>query len=393
VGREAAPLVSIVLPVYDQAYLVDEAIGGVFSQTHQNWELIVIDDGSTDDLEHRVRQYRDEPRILFLRQPNQRLPAALNHGMAHARGALLTWISADNIMLPTQLARLVEELAAHPEAGLVYSDYWAIDDKGAPLDDPRWRPHNRDPEIPDLIRLPSEVTIENFHRSGDNFIGASFLYRRAIAEIVGRYADDAFGGEDYDFWLRMHLATQFRRVSEPLYKYRVHRDSLTSRAAELGLIANIRELQQADSWRIETLLADEALHSGGSLLRPVTQFHAALLKRCRPVPYPAFVERGPAAAEGPSVVDVDVPAHVVDAAMRHADILLCRSEATASLLRREVWARDKRILTWNGELTAEVQHAFVQAFAEQVSAPVIAPRRVLPQIDDAFRRRGTFPRG
>jgi O-antigen biosynthesis protein len=391
-----APLVSIALPVYDQAHLVDEAIEGVLSQTHANWELIVIDDGSTDDLEHRVRRYLDEPRMLFLRQPNQRLPAALNHALDYARGDLLTWTSADNIMLPTQLARLIEELAGHPDAGLVYSNYWAIDDRGGTLDDPRFRPHNRDPDSPGLIRLPSEVTIENFHRSGDNFIGGSFLYRRAIGEIVGRYADDAFGGEDYDFWLRMHLVTHFRHVAEPLYKYRVHRDSLTSRAEELGLFANIRELQEDDRWRVETLLTDGRLHSSGSLLRPVCQYHAALLKRCRPVAYPAYVARGPAAApKVPSVVDIDLPASSVDAALlRHADILLCRSATTAAALRREDWARDKRILTGNGEPTPAVQHAFIQAFADQVTAPVIAPKcRTLPQIDEPFRGRRTAPRG
>ena len=383
-----APLVSIVLPVYDQAYLVGEAIAGIVSQTYEKWELFVLDDGSNDDLEQRVRQYLDDPRVLFLRQSNHRLPAALNHALAYSRGDLLTWTSADNIMLPNQLERLVNELAAHPNAGLVYSDYWAIDATGGPLDDPRWRPHNRDPQIPDLARLPSEVTIENFHRSGDNFLGPSFMYRRAIAEIVGRYADDAFGGEDYDFWLRMHLVTQFRHVAEPLYKYRVHADTLTSRAEELGLFANIRELLEADRWRIDTLLTDGALRSGDALLRPVSQFHAALLKRCCPVAYSTFVERGPAAApEGPSVVDIDVPARAIDAAaLRHADILLCRSDLTAALLRREDWTRDKRILIWNGEPTQAVQHAFIQAFAEQVTAPATAPRRrALPQIDDPFR--------
>ncbi len=393
VPSRAAPLVSIVLPVYNQAYLVDEAIVGVLSQTYENWELIVLDDGSTDDLECRVRHYLGDRRLVFLRQPNQKLPAALNHAFGYARGELLTWTSADNIMLPTQLERLVEELAAHPDAGLVYSDYWAIGDKGEPLDDPSWRSHNSDPEIPDLIRLPCSVTIDNFHRSGDNFIGASFLYRRGVADIVGRYADDAFGGEDYDFWLRMHLATEFRHVAEPLYKYRVHDNTLTSRAEELGLFANIRELLEADRWRIDTLLTQTALRSGDSLLRPVIQFHAALLTRCRPVAYRSLVERDPAATSEersigvPVIVDIDVPARAIDAAMlRHADILLCHSDLTAALLRREDWARDKRILTWNGEPTQAVQHAFIQAFAEQVSAPVTAPlRRTLPQIDDPFR--------
>jgi len=186
----------------------------------------------------------------------------------------------------------------------------------------------------------------------------------------------------------MHLATQFRHVAEPLYKYRVHRDTLTSRAEELGLFANIRELLEADRWRIETLLTDGALRSGDALLRPVSQFHAALLEHCCPIAYSAFVERGPvAASEGPSVVDIDIPARAIDAAaLRDADILLCRSDLTASLLRREDWTQDKRILTWNGETTPAVQHAFIQAFAEQVTVAAIAPRRrVPPQIDDPFR--------
>src|SRR5205807_1444276 len=115
--------------------------------------------------------------------------------------------------------------------------------------------------------------------------------------------------------------------------------------------ANIRELLEADRWRIETLLTDGALCGGDALLRPVSQFHTAVLERCCPVAYSAFVARGPVAvSEGPSVVDIDMPARAIDAAaLRHADILLCRSDLTASLLRREDWARDKRILTWNGE--------------------------------------------
>ncbi len=112
------------------------------------------------------------------------------------------------------------------------------------------------------------------------------------------------------------------------------------------------------------------------------------MKRCRPVAYRSLVERGPAATpERPEVVDIDVPARAIDrAVLRQADILLCRSKLTAALLRREDWAQDKRVLTWNGEPTPAVQHAFIQAFADQVTAPVTAPiRRAPARIDDPFR--------
>lgn len=382
------PLVSIVLPIYNQSYLAEQAIDGVLAQTYENWELIIVDDGSRDDLETLVRRWSGNRRVLFLRQPNQKLPTALNHGFSCARGELLTWTSADNIMLPTQLERLVAELAAHPEAGLVYSDYWAIDDNGQPLVDAHWRAHNRDPEIADLIRLPDQVTIENFHHSADNFIGASFLYRRSVADIVGPYLDDAFGGEDYDFWLRMHLVTQFRHIAEPLYKYRVHADTLTRRAEELGLLANIRELLEADRWRIDTLLGDGTLRSDGSLLRPLGQFHAAILRRCRPIPYSTLAAQRPdPARDGPIVIDVDVAPRLVDPAdLADADILLCRTELAAALLRRQTWARPKRVLHWDGELAPGVQHAFIQAFADQVTVPATpASGRVPAVIDDAFR--------
>ncbi|HKS88506.1 MAG TPA: glycosyltransferase [Stellaceae bacterium] len=388
-GGRTEPLVSIVLPVYNQSCLIDEAVAGVLSQTYSRWELIVVDDGSDDDVERRVRRYRGDRRILFLRQPNQRLPAALNHGFAIASGELLTWTSADNIMLPDQLALLVAELAAHPEAGLVYSDYWAIDEYGAPLDDPRWRPHNRDLDIPGLIRLPAEATIDNLHRSGDNFIGPSFLYRRAVADLVGHYADDAFGGEDYDYWLRMHLVTEFRHIRAPLYKYRVHTNTLTSRAEALGLYANIRELLATDHWRLDTLLRTGSLERGDTALRPTGQFHPAILKRCKPVAY-SDVAKGchNTSAEERIAVDIDVPARAVDAAaLRETAILLCRSGLTAALLRREPWTEGKRILLWDGKPTAELQHAFVQACAEQASQPVVPPPRTPAQLDAAFRPR------
>src|SRR5207244_4683922 len=187
-------------------------------------------------------------------------------------------------------------------------------------------------------------------------------------DLVGRYADDAFGGEDYDFWLRMHLVSEFRHVAEPLYKYRVHADTLTARAEDLGLYDNIRELLEADRWRIETLLVDQRMASDGRLLRPASQFHSALSQRCRPLAYREFAERDPSGIEPPVVVDIDVPPRLIDRqALRHADILLCRSELTAALLRREDWTRGKRVLAVSGGPVPAATHAYIQAFADQVT--------------------------
>ena len=137
-----------------------EAITGILQQTYQNWELIVVDDGSRDDFDASIACFVKDPRIRVFTQKNQRLPAALNNGFHYARGDYWTWTSADNIMLPQQLETLVATLHADPGVGLVFSDYEAIDDRGLPLQDPHWRAHNR-PDGGSVIRLPCETTIES----------------------------------------------------------------------------------------------------------------------------------------------------------------------------------------------------------------------------------------
>jgi len=251
--------VSVVLPVYNQSDLLPQAIQGVVCQTYTSWELIIVNDGSTDDVDAAVAPFRHDPRIRLLTQPNQRLPSALNNGFARARGELLTWTSADNVMLPRQLETLVETLRANPHAGLAYSDYLAIDDAGKPLRDPSFRPHNRpDPASP-VIRLPDQVTLENFHLSGDNFIGPSFLYRADVASVVGRYDENAFGAEDYDYWLRMHLVSPFVHAPHVLYQYRVHANSVSARVWEWELVPNIQMMLEVERERRGATLRAERL--------------------------------------------------------------------------------------------------------------------------------------
>jgi glycosyltransferase involved in cell wall biosynthesis len=266
-------LVSIVLPVYNQARLLPESVDSVRAQTYANWELIVIDDGSTDDVAAALAPYRQEPRIRLLTQPNQKLPKALSNGFDFARGEFWTWTSADNLMEPTQLEKLVAFLRAHPDAAMVYSDYLAIDDRGQPLRDPAFRPQNRrSPDAPE-VRLPHSTVALNVVQ--DNFIGASFLYRGWVGRLLGDYLPWQ-GVEDYDYWMRAnsffpicHLGTE-----ELLYRYRVHENSLNARAREHAIYDHAARLMTYEADRARfcrqpwTVYADEHTLAWLSRLAP-----------------------------------------------------------------------------------------------------------------------------
>ena len=196
-----AELVSVVLPVFNQANLLRESIESVLAQTYTKFELIIINDGSTDGVEAIFTHYASNPRVKVYSQPNQKLPKALSNGFTYARGAYWTWTSADNLMEPMMLELLVRKLQQEPSVGMVYADYLAINDKGEILKDPTWRAHNRPYPSSGEIRLPRSV--KNLNTVQDNFIGPCFMYRGWIGRCIGEY-DPQLGVEDYDYWMRIN---------------------------------------------------------------------------------------------------------------------------------------------------------------------------------------------
>ncbi len=365
VAKGEPGLVSIVLPVYNHADLLAEAIQGVLVQTYKHWELIIVDDGSRDGFDAAIRPFLNEPRIRVFRQINQRLPSALNNGFRHARGEFYTWTSADNIMEPQQIEYLVDALRSSPTAGLAYSDYEAIDDRGEPLGDPDWRRHNR-PDQSAAIRLPATVTIENFHTSGDNFLGASFLWRADVHSVVGSHDENTFGGEDYDFWLRMHVVTPFVHVSDLLYKYRVHDNSLNAKAAELRLIDNVKRLLGDDRDRRQAILVDSTHVKAAAnrhYFRDVSQYQDSLIERLIWINYAELeFDRIRLAARNATTVlavIVDVPIRLIDAeVLSICDIVLVPDETTYHWLRRQQLAPHLRVFAGSrSEASLAVQHA------------------------------------
>jgi glycosyltransferase involved in cell wall biosynthesis len=223
-----APLISITLPVYNGARFLPESLASIVAQTYTNWELICVDDTSTDATPTLLAEWaaRDS-RIRVIRHAvNQRLPGALNTGFAAARGDLLTWTSDDNRYRPNALATLAQQLLAEPAVAFVYSDYALLDEEG---------------QITGVsVAPPPEGLI-----TGKEGL-PSFLYRRSVYERVGEYAADLFLAEDYDYWLRV-LAAGFTLlpIHQALYEYRRHARSLTDEyrgrtfeAAEKALLRN-----------------------------------------------------------------------------------------------------------------------------------------------------------
>lgn len=238
-------LVSIVMPVYNHRAFVVEAIESVVNQTYPGWELIIVDDGSTDQLDAVLGPYRGHNRIAIFHRPHLGLPAALNFGFEQARGEFLTWTSADNGLLPTNLERLVDFLNRRSDVQLVYSNYFVIDERGEPYR--RFLVEEGKNIIPpNSVQLTAAV--ERFNVQ-NNFIGASFLYRRLLGQVVGPYAD-ILGVEDYDFFMRANSLFKLAHLDSDdcLYRYRFHTNSLTGADGLTGQIyRRVKGLQRFDA--------------------------------------------------------------------------------------------------------------------------------------------------
>lgn len=220
-----SPLISIVLPVYNGARYLPESLASVVAQTYPHWELVCVDDTSTDATPDILAQWAArEPRIRVIRhETNKRLPGALNTGFAAARGDLLTWTSDDNHYRPQALERLAAQLVDDPALGFVYSDYALMDEDG---------------QMTGLVTPPAPEGLI-FAKEGL----PSFLYRRSVYERVGDYASDLFLAEDYDYWLRVLASgARMRPLHETLYEYRRHAQSLTDTRRASGIAAAERSL-------------------------------------------------------------------------------------------------------------------------------------------------------
>lgn len=208
------PAVSIVLPTYNHVQFLPQAIECMRKQTYRDFELIIVNDGSTDGTREYLEKL-NEPWIRVIHQENKKLPGALNTGFAAARGKYLTWISSDNLYAPQFVEKLAEALEANPQTGLAYGGHAIVDEKGA------------------IAREVRCATLDHA-RLLTQFPGmAAFMYRRECQNLVGLYDTSLEGAEDWDMWLRIAEAFPFIYVDAVLCFYRLHDQTMTSQKMDL----------------------------------------------------------------------------------------------------------------------------------------------------------------
>lgn len=239
-------LISIVVPVYNQANLVIELIESVQSQTYQNYELIIINDESSPSIKAILDRYVDHPKIRCYTQANQCLSAALSSGFNFARGEFWAWISADKIMPPGMLELLIRSLQADQLSGMVYVDCHAKDDRGDLLQELNLI--EPDPDNPASGEICLSSTTAVLSKPQDNSFSYFFMYRGWIGRCLGDY-DAQPDLEGYDYWLRINALFSSRHLGDAnvLYHKRIQDNALRANALPINALEKMQRLVDYDN--------------------------------------------------------------------------------------------------------------------------------------------------
>ena len=222
------PHVSIVVPAYNVASTLAETLAALMAQSYTDFEIVIVDDGSTDDTETVAGAFLGDPRVRLVQQSNRGLAGARNTGIDQARGALIAFCDADDTWAPEKLDAHVRHLAARPHVGVSYSGSTLIDENSAPMG--RFQ----------TPRLHGVAAHHIFKRNPIGNGSAPVLRREVFDAIAYRppseqardwYFDETFRqSEDIECWLRIALTTAwcFEGVEGHLTNYRVNSGGLSA---------------------------------------------------------------------------------------------------------------------------------------------------------------------
>jgi len=253
------PSVSIVVPTFDRLEYLRPALESVFAQTFDDWNLIIADDGSGEELRGYLRDLGNRPRVKVVWLPRQGVPAAVrNAALREATGTHVAFLDSDDVWAPRKLERQIALLTARPECGWSYTAFRRVDHRGAPLAGEharRWHPHQGD-IFEQLVSHTAELRTP------------SVMVARQLLSDVGGFDESMRSGEDYDLWMRLALRSPVAVVEEPLVDVR-HHDRNYSRDWAIAFDGRDRSLAKLQSLvdpQRAALLRRERARNGAKLV-------------------------------------------------------------------------------------------------------------------------------
>jgi glycosyltransferase involved in cell wall biosynthesis/SAM-dependent methyltransferase len=279
------PSVSVIIIFLNAAQFIDEAIKSVFDQTYDEWELLLVDDGSTDGSSEIAKRYASQrsDKVRYLTHAggrNRGMSSSRNLGIEQARGHYLAFLDADDVWLPQKLEQQVALIEAHPEAALVYGPVqWWHDWTGDPQDVRRNFVDRLEAEPETLVAPPALLTSLLIREAP---AATNSLVRRAVAEQVGGF-ETRFGGmyEDQAFFAKVCLASPVFVASECWYKWRRHPNSCCAEAVRGGryLAARRKFLRWLEAHMLEQKVEDGEVWN--ALQMAQQRAHQSLRQRIR----------------------------------------------------------------------------------------------------------------
>jgi len=259
---DGTPLVSVVLPTYNRAPLLAEAVESVLTQTFADHELLVVDDGSTDHTPSMMAGLADH-RVRLVSLPHSGVPARVrNIGVSRARGRWVAFLDSDDLWDATKLDDQLATLASRPECRWSHTGQRCVDEAGAPH--AQWSM-----QWPAADGWIAEALI----RRRDGVASSSVLADRAFLLEAGGFDETFVWGEDYDLWVRLALRSPIASVRGSRVRHRVHANQFTRgrrprvHAPQLVILRTLgKTARSAASWQVRALCLREAARLGARYL-------------------------------------------------------------------------------------------------------------------------------
>jgi glycosyltransferase involved in cell wall biosynthesis len=204
------PVVSVIIPAYNSKRYIEETINSVLAQTYTDFEMIVVDDGSTDSQRDCIFQYcKADDRVRYVYQQNKGVSAARNTGFNHSTGDYVAFLDSDDVWMPNNLSAKLAKFESG-NFGLVHSDGFLIDE-------------NSQSKEGVMVGREGSLLTDMLEWSGTQVPGpSSILVKREVLQSIGLFDTNLSTSADHDFFLRVAFQFKIGRVPKPTWKYRLH---------------------------------------------------------------------------------------------------------------------------------------------------------------------------